>query len=63
VVAILTVLVTEAADPASLDTATLKAQVEDAETRLEEAEEGSAAHRTAEQDKARAEAFLGIAEG
>jgi F-type H+-transporting ATPase subunit epsilon len=58
-----TVLVTEAADPASLDVATLRAQVEDAEARLEEAEEDSAAHRTAEQDKARAEAFLEIADG
>jgi F-type H+-transporting ATPase subunit epsilon len=58
-----TVLVTEAADPAALDVSTLRARVEDAEARLGEAEEGSAAHRTAEQDKARAEAFLEIADG
>src|SRR5215213_4498895 len=51
-----TVLVTEAIDPDSLDAADLKARVEDAETRLGEAEEDSAAYRTAEQDKARAEA-------
>ncbi len=58
-----TVLVTEAVDPESLDTADLKARVEDAETRLGEADEDSAAYRTAEQDKARAEAFLEIASG
>jgi F-type H+-transporting ATPase subunit epsilon len=56
-----TVLVTEAIDPDSLDASDLKARVEDAETRLGEADEDSAAHRTAEQDKARAEAFLEIA--
>jgi F-type H+-transporting ATPase subunit epsilon len=56
-----TVLVTEAIDPDSLDAADLRARVEDAETRLGEAEEDSAAYRTAEQDKARAEAFLAIA--
>ncbi len=58
-----TVLVTEAVDPGSLDSADLKARAEDAEMRLEEAEEGSAAHQTAEQDKVRAEAFLEIAGG
>ena len=56
-----TVLVTEAVDPYSLDAADLKARIEDAEVRLKEAEEDSAAHRTAEQDKVRAEAFLEIA--
>lgn len=56
-----TVLVTEAVDPSSLDAADLKARIEDAEVRLKEAEEDSAAHRTAEQDKVRAEAFLEIA--
>jgi F-type H+-transporting ATPase subunit epsilon len=56
-----TVLVTEAVDPSSLDAADLKARIEDAEGRLKEAEEDSAAHRTAEQDKVRAEAFLEIA--
>ncbi len=58
-----TVLVTEAIDPDSLDPADLKAKAEDAEVRLGEAEEGSAAHQTAEQDKVRAEAFLEIAGG
>jgi F-type H+-transporting ATPase subunit epsilon len=58
-----TVLVTEAADPGSLDAADLKSRLEDAEVRLQEADEGSAAYRTAEQDKARAEAFLEIANG
>ena len=56
-----TVLVTEAVDPASLDFADLKARIEDAEGRLEGADEDSAAYRTAEQDKVRAEAFLEIA--
>jgi F-type H+-transporting ATPase subunit epsilon len=56
-----TVLVTEAVDPDALDSADLKARLEDAEGRLEAAEEGSAAHETAEQDKVRAEAFLEIA--
>ena len=59
----MTVLVTEAVDPDSLDPADLKARLEDAEGRLEEAEEDSAAYRTAEQDKVRAEAFLEIAGG
>ena len=58
-----TVLVTEAVDPDTLDASDLKARLEDAETRLGEAEEDSAAYRTAEQDKARAEAFLEIANG
>ncbi len=56
-----TVLVGEALDPESLDAGELRAQLEDAERRLEEEEEGSAAHRTAEQDRERAEAFLKIA--
>ena len=58
-----TVLVTEAVDPTSLDVSDLKARIEDAEGRLGEAEEDSAAYRTAEQDKVRAEAFLEIADG
>lgn len=56
-----TVLVTEVVEPGSLDAADLKARVEDAELRLGEAEEDSAAYKAAEQDKARAEAFLEIA--
>lgn len=58
-----TVLVTEAVEPGSLEAGDLKAKLEDAETRLGEAEEDSAAYRTAEQDKVRAEAFLEIATG
>ncbi len=58
-----TVLVTEAVDPDSLDPADLKARLEDAEGRLESSDEDSAAHRTAEQDRDRAEAFLEIANG
>jgi F-type H+-transporting ATPase subunit epsilon len=58
-----TVLVTEAVDPGSLDPADLKERLADAEGRLEGAEEDSAAHRTAVQDKVRAEAFLEIANG
>jgi F-type H+-transporting ATPase subunit epsilon len=57
-----TVLVSEAIDPEALDAADLKARLEDAEGRLEAAEEGSAAYETAEQDKVRAEAFLEIAD-
>ena len=58
-----TVLVGEAHEPDSLEAADLKSRIEDAEQRLSEAEEGSAQHSTAEQDKARAEAFLAITEG
>jgi len=60
-----TVLVGEAHDPSSLDTAELKSRLEDAEQRLGELDEDedSAQYQTAEQDKARAEAFLQIAEG
>lgn len=58
-----TVLVGEATSPDSLDSADLKSRLEDAEQRLSEAEEGSAAERAAEQDKARAEAFIEIAGG
>lgn len=56
-----TVLVTEAVDPETLDVADLKARIDDAVGRLEGADEDSAAYRTAEQDKVRAEAFLEIA--
>jgi F-type H+-transporting ATPase subunit epsilon len=56
-----TILVGEAHEPDSLDSSDLKSRVEDAEQRLKEAEEDSAQYRTAEQDKARAEAFLEIA--
>ena len=56
-----TLLVTEAVEPDSLDEADLKSRLEDAESRLGEADEDSAAYRAAEQDKVRAEAFLEIA--
>lgn len=58
-----TVLVGEAHEPGSLDTADLKSRIEDADQRLGEADEDSAQYRTAEQDKARAKAFLEIAGG
>jgi F0F1-type ATP synthase epsilon subunit len=58
-----TLLVGEAVDPGSLDASDLKSRVEDAERRLEESDEDSAQRKTAELDKARAEAFLEIAGG
>jgi len=58
-----TVLVSEAHETGSLDTSDLKSKLDDAEQRLSEAEEDSAAHRAAEQDKARYEAFIEISEG
>ncbi len=57
-----TVLVGEAHDPDALDKADLQSKLDDAEQRLGEAEEGSAQYSTAELDKARAEAFLKIAD-
>jgi F-type H+-transporting ATPase subunit epsilon len=56
-----TVLVGEAIRPDELDEASLRSRVEDAEKRLQESEEGSGAHRQAEKDKDRAEAFLEVA--
>jgi F0F1-type ATP synthase epsilon subunit len=58
-----TLLVGEAVDPGSLDASDLKSRVEDADRRLGEADEDSAQYKTAELDKARAEAFLEIAGG
>jgi F-type H+-transporting ATPase subunit epsilon len=55
-------LVEEAIAPEDLDSASLKEQQADAEQRLKEAEEGSAARGRAEKDLARAEAFLSIAQ-
>lgn len=57
------VLVGEAVDPEDLDQADLRSKLEDAEQRLSGAEEGTAAYTRAETDKARAEAFLSVAEG
>jgi F-type H+-transporting ATPase subunit epsilon len=57
-----TVLVGEAIPPENLDTGELRSRIEDADARLGESEEGSGAHTQAEKDKARAEAFLEVAE-
>jgi len=56
------VLIGEAIPPEQLDSAELKQRLADAEQRLGEADEGSATHEQAERDKARAEAFLEVAE-
>jgi F-type H+-transporting ATPase subunit epsilon len=58
-----TVLVSEAVPPDELDTSELRERLDDAESRLDDAEEGSAAADQAERERARAEAFLAIAEG
>ena len=56
------VLIGEAIPPDELDASELRQRAEDAEQRLKEAEEDSAAQEQAERDKARAEAFLQVAE-
>jgi F-type H+-transporting ATPase subunit epsilon len=56
-----TVLVGEAIPPENLDPGELRSRIEDADARLRESEEGSGAHRQAEKDKDRAEAFLAVA--
>ncbi len=56
------VLVAEAVSPEDLDTSELKSRLDDAQQRLDEAEEGSAAAEQAERERARAEAFIKIAE-
>jgi len=56
-------LVEEAIPPDELDTGKLQEQIKDAEQRLGEADEGSAAFDRAEKDRSRAEAFLAVAEG
>jgi F-type H+-transporting ATPase subunit epsilon len=56
-------LVEEAIPPDQLDAGRLRDQLEDAEQRLSEAEEGSAAYGRAEKDRARAQTFLELAEG
>lgn len=55
-------LVEEAIPPQELDAGRLREQIEDAEQRLGEAEEGSAARDRAEKDRQRAEVFLALAE-
>jgi F-type H+-transporting ATPase subunit epsilon len=56
------VLIAEARSPDELDTSDLHSRLEDAEQRLKEAEEGSAAYEQAERERARCEAFIKIAE-
>src|SRR4051794_7521879 len=57
------VLIAEAIPPDQLDAGDLRERLEEAEQRLNDAEEGSAAHELAEREKARVQAFLDIAEG
>ncbi len=56
------VLVAEVKKPEDLDVGELKSRLDEAEQRLEESEEGTAARETAEREKARCEAFIQIAE-
>jgi F-type H+-transporting ATPase subunit epsilon len=56
-------LVEEAIPPDQLDEGRLREQIEDAEQRLGEAEEGSMAQDRAQKDRSRAEAFLELAQG
>jgi F-type H+-transporting ATPase subunit epsilon len=56
-------LVEEAIEPSDLDAGVLKEQLADAEQRLSDSEEDSAARTRALKDKDRAEAFLAIAQG
>jgi F-type H+-transporting ATPase subunit epsilon len=57
------VLVAEVKSADELDVSDLKRRLEEAEQSLEEAEDGSAAAEQAERERARAEAFIKIAEG
>jgi F-type H+-transporting ATPase subunit epsilon len=56
-------LVEEAIPPDQLDSAGLRDQIKQAEQRLSESEEGTAAYERAEKDRERAEAFLAVAGG
>jgi len=56
------VLIAEAVPPDELDASDLKRRLEEAEQALSEVEEGSAAAEQAERQRARAEAFIHIAE-
>ncbi|MEO8093061.1 MAG: F0F1 ATP synthase subunit epsilon [bacterium] len=55
-------LVAEAGRPSDLDASDLRTRLDEAEQRLGEAAEGSADRDAAERDRARAKAFLAIAE-
>jgi F-type H+-transporting ATPase subunit epsilon len=57
------ILVEEAHDPGSLDTAQLRERLREAENQLSQADDESERHRVAQRDKRRWEAFLRIAEG
>jgi F-type H+-transporting ATPase subunit epsilon len=56
------VLVSEARDREQLDVSDLRSRLEDAQQRLKESDEGTAAHEQAERERARCEAFIQIAE-
>ena len=56
------ILVEEAVPPDQLDPARLRDQLQDAEQRLSEADEGSADRERAEKDRRRVQAFLKLAE-
>ncbi len=56
------VLVGEAIEPGDLDPSDLKERISNAEKRLSEAEQDSAAAKQAELEKERYEAFLSVAE-
>jgi F-type H+-transporting ATPase subunit epsilon len=57
------VLIEQAIAPEDLDTNTLEAELADAEQRLTDAADDSAAQRRAEKDRDRAQTFLKIAQG
>src|SRR4051794_11320586 len=57
------VLISEAVEIDDLDASELRERLDEAEQRLKEADEDSEAWEQAEQDKARAEAFIKITEG
>jgi F-type H+-transporting ATPase subunit epsilon len=57
------VLIEQAIAPEDLDTNTLEAELADAEQRLTNADDDSAAQRRAEKDRDRAQTFLKIAQG
>jgi F-type H+-transporting ATPase subunit epsilon len=57
------VLIAEAIPPDQLDAGELRQRLEEAEQRISEAEDGSAAEELGQRDKLRLETFLKIAEG